>query len=156
MKKFAYKMENILEIKYQLEEQAKTSYGNARNALSKEEKKLDSLKKQQSEFYSELTDLIRSKIDLVKVNKYKEAINTYKTYIKQQENKVAIAKQKVESARQKLQEAMVERKTHEKLKEKALEDYILEYEEEQQKEIDEITSYRYTNLVQSKEGLNAG
>lgn len=156
MNKFAYKMENILEIKYQLEDQAKTYYGNAKNLLSKEEKYLKELREEEREFYNKLTELISKKINLLEVKKYKDAINTIKIYIKQQETKVEIARQKVEDARTKLHQAMVERKTHEKLKEKAKEDFILEYEDEQQKEIDEITSYRYTSLVQSKEGLNAG
>ena len=51
---------------------------------------------------------------------------------------------------------MIERKTHDKLKEKAKEEYMYEYEAWQQKEIDEITSYRYGILVQNKEDINAG
>ena len=38
---------------------------------------------------------------------------------------------------------MKERKTLEKLKEDAFSDYVKEYEKEEQKEIDELVSFRY-------------
>ncbi|MEF9427536.1 MAG: hypothetical protein L0956_10370, partial [Candidatus Mariimomonas ferrooxydans] len=44
MAKFIYKMENILGIKYKMEDQAKTSYGIARRKLIKEEELLYELK----------------------------------------------------------------------------------------------------------------
>lgn len=40
---------------------------------------------------------------------------------------------------------MVERKTHEKLKEKALEEYQKESLDVERKETDEIVSYRFNN-----------
>ncbi len=42
-----------------------------------------------------------------------------------------------------LREAMAERKTHERLKEKAFEEYLAEQNAEEQKEIDELVSYRH-------------
>ena len=44
MAKFIYRMQNILNIKYKLEESAKQEYAEARQALSAEEQKLDALK----------------------------------------------------------------------------------------------------------------
>ena len=52
MAKFVYKMQNILEIKYKLEDQAKTNYANARA-------KLKALKKNQ------LSDEIVEKFDFI-------------------------------------------------------------------------------------------
>jgi two-component system response regulator YesN len=43
MKKFRYQMENILQVKLKLEDQAKIAYGNARLRLTKEEEKLSQM-----------------------------------------------------------------------------------------------------------------
>ena len=47
------------------------------------------------------------------------------------------------SAREKLNEAMKERKTYEKLKENAFEDFKKELNAEEQKEINELVSFRF-------------
>ncbi|HHX54935.1 MAG TPA: flagellar export protein FliJ [Clostridiales bacterium] len=156
MTKFVYKMEDILEIKIQLEDQAKTEYANARRLLFIEEDKLKKLFLEHDVFQEKLTDLISSKIELLEIQKCKDAIELYKEYIEQQKKKLAIAEHNEEIARLNLQEAMIERKTYDKLKEKAREEYMYEYESWQQKEIDEITSYRYGILAQNKEDINAG
>lgn len=44
MAKFIYRMQNILNIKYKLEESAKQEYAEARQALAAEEQKLDALR----------------------------------------------------------------------------------------------------------------
>ena len=57
---------------------------------------------------------------------------------------MVIQRQKeVDVARNKLEEAMKERKTFEKLKEKAFAKFIVEENKKEQKEVDEIVSYRY-------------
>ena len=50
MTKFVYKMQNILDIKFKLENQAKTSYANARAKLEEEEEKLRTLKAKREEY----------------------------------------------------------------------------------------------------------
>ena len=49
----------------------------------------------------------------------------------------------VDVAREHLNEAMKERKTFEKLREKALEAFLAEENLREQKEVDELVSYRY-------------
>ena len=46
-------------------------------------------------------------------------------------------------SREHLNEAMKERKTCEKLKEKAFEKFVAEENQKEQKEVDELVSYRY-------------
>ncbi len=154
MTKFVYEMENLLDIAYQLEDQAKSEFANAMNALLREEDKLERLNTRQEFYQNKLTDLVQSDFDLLEIQKYKAAFENNKINIKEQEKKVFFANQKVEKAREKLRQAMVECKTHEKLKERAKEEYLEEYKLHQQKEIDEITSYRYGNTAKSEEELN--
>jgi flagellar FliJ protein len=42
---------------------------------------------------------------------------------------------------------MIERKTHEKLKEKAWQEYLMEYEAQEQKEIDERNSFNHRSFL---------
>ena len=64
-------------------------------------------------------------------------------YIREQEKRVQKAQELLERARVRLQEVMMERKTHEKLREKAFEEFLQEESRRESKEIDELTSYTY-------------
>jgi flagellar FliJ protein len=71
------------------------------------------------------------------------AISIMDGMITDQKKCVDKAEQTVEAARLKLQEVMQERKMHEKLKEKALEQYRYEENAAEFKAVDELTSYTY-------------
>ena len=49
----------------------------------------------------------------------------------------------LEQARQKLNTVMQERKMHEKLKEKKFDEFIVELNAQENKEVDELISYKY-------------
>ncbi|BCJ95246.1 hypothetical protein acsn021_28150 [Anaerocolumna cellulosilytica] len=145
MAKFIYKMENILGIKYKMEDQAKTAYGMARMKLTEEEEKLFTLK-QKVIIYQERKKMIMStKLDIIELRQCEEAIEITKYFIKQQEIAVKKAEQHLELMRTRLNTAMVERKTHEKLKDNALQEFFVEYESGERKEIDELVSFKYNN-----------
>jgi flagellar FliJ protein len=64
--------------------------------------------------------------------------------IKQQMTAVKNAVHRLEIARIRLSDAMIERKTQERLKEKAFEEYMLEFDAEERKEVDELNSFNYS------------
>ena len=72
-----------------------------------------------------------------------EAIEILKMYVRQQEIVVRQREQELEEARVRLSEAMKERKTFEKLREKAFDEFVAEENKKEQKEVDELVSYRY-------------
>lgn len=151
MTKFVYKMESVLKIKCKMEEQAKTAYGNARLRLTEEEEKLESFKQKMVRYQDNLRQLMQSNLKLVEIKQCENAVETMKIYIKQQQIAVKKAEQLLEAARTRLQTAMMERKTHEKLKDKAFENFMLEYEADQRKEIDELVSFKYNNPTDGQE-----
>lgn len=151
MTKFVYKMESILGIKYKIEEQAKTSYATAHIKLTREEDELKTLIQKLVMYQEELRNLMQSKLKLIDIQQGQEAIEISKLYIKQQQVVVKKAEQQLETARIRLHAAMLERKTHERLKDKSFEAYILEYEAEQRKEIDELVSFKYNNPMNNQE-----
>ena len=64
-------------------------------------------------------------------------------YIIDQQREVDKAIRILEKERQKLTEVMIERKSHEKLKENAFEQFLQDLNSAEGKEVDELTSYTY-------------
>lgn len=151
MKKFIYPMENLLQIKSKLEEQAKIAYGNARLRLTQEEEKLEQFVKIKTAYEEELRALGSGKLDILKIKQCEQAIDTMKSNIKQQTTVVKNATHRLEVARIRLSNAMVERKTQERLKEKAFEEYLQLFDAEERKEVDELNSFRYNKPNPSEE-----
>lgn len=152
MAKFIYKMQNILNIKYRLEEQAKTAYGEARAILNAEEEKLAELERKKR-YYEEMIRVTLSgkKLNLSDVIKYENAVETMKYHIKVQILSVKQAERNLEKAREGLNTAMMERKTHEKLKENVFEEFKSELSAQEQKEVDELVSYKYNKKTDGEE-----
>ena len=147
MKKFRYSMESILKIKLKLEEQAKLAYAGARNRLTMEEEKLAGMELRKASYEDEQRKLGTSKLNIIKMRQLSDAIEIMKINIKQQTVVVKTATQRLEIARIRLNDAMIERKTQEKLKEKAWQEYLMEATAEEQKDIDERNSFNYSFLL---------
>lgn len=144
-------MQNILDIKYKLEEQQKTAFSLARHKLTLEETKLEELNKQKLHYQTELKERVRSKLNLQDIKWFEDAVETMKYKIKIQILVVKRAENELEAARVKLTEIMVDRKTHEKLKENEFEDFKQELNSAEMKEVDELVSFKYNNNTVSSE-----
>ncbi len=124
MAKFVYRMENILNIKYKLEEQAKQEYMTVRVRLNEEEGKLNALQNRKQEYFAQYRDLLKERLDVLQIETCKEAILLMDEYIATQEQVVARIEEELELAIAKMKEAIKERKIHEKLKEKQFEIFL--------------------------------
>lgn len=143
MKKFRYGMQNILDVKYRLEEVAKGEYSVAQGLLNEELHKLDLLYEELRRYEEELTRLVSGKLDFREITFIENAIEHKKNSIKEQKRRVIAAEKAVEKARKKLNDVMTERKTHELLREKSLDEYMRELNKEESTEVDELVSFRY-------------
>ena len=65
--------------------------------------------------------------------------------MKQQAVRLRTAQRNLDKAREKLNEAVADRKVHEKLKEKAFEEFKAELNNEEKKEIDQLVSFTYND-----------
>jgi len=151
MKKFRYRMESILKIKLKLEDQAKLAYASALANFNREEEKLNNLKHKKLSYENEQRLLYTGRFNIKKMKQLSEAINIMNRKIENQTAVVKAAEKRLEAARVRLNEAMIERKTQEKLKEKAWQEYMMEYDLEERKEIDEHNSFIYGSLQLHKE-----
>lgn len=143
MSKFFYRMQNILDIKMKLEEQAKNEYAIAQAKLNQEEERRDRLIFRQGVYEQKARELAEDVLDVPVILENGNAINVMKHLVADQQIVVKRAEDFLEKRRVRLQEVMTERKTHDKLKEKAFEAFMQEENARESKEIDELTSYTY-------------
>lgn len=143
MARFRYSMQSILNIKLKLETQAKQEFSAARAALDREEEKLQALCRRKDEYAMNGEALLSGTLDLRAIEENREAIRCMEVFIGQQRLNVEAAEKNLEKIREKLAEVMMERKTHERLKEKAFEEFLMEEKRQEGKEIDQLTSYTY-------------
>ena len=143
MARFRYSMQSILNIKLKLEAQAKQEFSEARAALDREEEKLQLLIDRKAGYAREGERLLSGTLKLREIEENKEAIRCMDVFIAQQRINVNTAEKNLEKIRAKLAEVMMERKTHERLREKAFEEFLMEEKRQESKEIDQLTSYTY-------------
>lgn len=143
MSRFRYRMQNILDVKSKLEEQARMEFALANRALQEEEEKLETLKQRKQAYEDEIVRLLHETLQLDRIKENEQASKTMDELIAAQQLQARAAERKVDAARAKLQAVMQERKTHEKLREHAFDEFVQEENAKESKEIDELTSYRY-------------
>lgn len=143
MKKFRYSMQDILDMQYRLESLAKAEYAVAQSALNEEKHKLEIINEHQRQYEECLRKLVSGRLDFKEIAFTETAIEQKKEDAKQQQKNIVMAEKALDKAREKLNQVRVERKTHELLKEKALEQYMAELNREEATETDELVSYRY-------------
>jgi flagellar FliJ protein len=136
-------MQSILNIKLQLENQAKQELGRAQAKLLEEQEKLQTYQDRKEAYLEEGRRMRAKALSVNDLRDNNRAVSIMDGMITEQRKCVARAEQVVEAARLKLQEVMQERKMHEKLKEKALEQFLYEENAAEFKAVDELTSYTY-------------
>ena len=151
MAKFIFKMESILSIKYKLEDQAKAEYGMEVAKLREEERKLEVLIAKKEAYQDALTKAVQDALVIREIKVLENSVENAKYNINVQKFVIKQQQQRVDQAREKLDNAMKERKTYEKLKEKAFEQFKMEIEAQERKEIDELVSFRFRRAQESEE-----
>lgn len=143
MAKFVYRMQNILNIKEKIENQEKIAYGLANARLEEEQDKLRTILMRRAGYEAQSRELVKGSIQIQDIRECKRAIDIMKTQQRGQMMNVHAAERNLEQARERLNAAMIERKTHEKLRERAFEAFQEEIKQEESKEIDQLVSYTY-------------
>lgn len=143
MARFRYSMQSILNIKLKMETQAKQEFSAARAALDEEEERLQGLYDRKAGYEEAAAVLLKGRLNLREIEENKMAVLCMDNYIMDQQVRVEKAEKVLEQARERLTEVMMERKTHETLKEKAFQQFLMDEKRQEGKEIDELTSYTY-------------
>lgn len=138
-------MQNILDIKYKLEEQAKQEYMAVRVRLNDAQAELESLEQRKASYMNLYRELVSKKLEVLEIEECKNAIILMDEYILNQKQVIQRIEYELEQATRKMNVAMQERKIHEKLKENQFEEFLQELNQEEMKEIDQLVSYQYNN-----------
>ncbi len=152
MARFNYRLQGVLNLRLQQEEQVKMEFAEASRALNEQIDILNGYINTRNEFIKEGYDLRSASVmDVQKImdnNYYQRQMDVI---IQDQEVKVDSYRAKFEVARMKLARAVQERKMQERLKEKAFEQFVEEEKEAEAKEVDERTSFTYTQRAREDE-----
>lgn len=151
MAKFFYRMQNILDIKYKLEEQAKQEFMAVQHRLNEAQDQLSHLEGRKDSYMQQYVRLVSQKLEVLEIEECKNAIILMDEYILNQQQVVRRIERELELAARKMNVAIQERKIHEKLKENQFEEFLQELNQEEMKEIDQLVSYQYNNKDDAEE-----
>ncbi|MBD5540509.1 MAG: flagellar export protein FliJ [Lachnospiraceae bacterium] len=144
MSKFIYRMQNILEIKDKMEQQAKNDFATANLRVLEEEERLERCLEKRGRLEEAGRELLLAeRLSILDIEENKRLVAHAGEQVRAQTIQVRMAQKKLEEQRVRMQKAMQERKTQEILKEKAFEVFMQEEKAAESKEIDELTSYTH-------------
>lgn len=144
MSVFKYRMQNILNIKNKLEEQAKNEFAMANRRVLEEQAKLSALHNRKAALERKAKALLEADVlDIQEITLNKAGIQKAEGRIKEQNKVLFLAEKLLEEKRVELMEVRTERRTHEILRENAFAEFLLEEKAAESKEIDQLTSYTY-------------
>ncbi len=145
MARFRYRMQNILELKEKLEEQAKMRYAEQRHILNEAEAKERELIERKERYIEKGIELRLNILNIRDIHENEQDVKAIKIMIEEQEKVVKRESAELERRRKGLEDIMKERKAQEKLKEHAFERFMQEENAAESKAVDELTSYIYGN-----------
>ena len=152
MAKFVYSMQNILKLNEKLEDQAKMAYASQQAVVNEEEEKEQRLRDRKAAYEDEARRIREDSVNVKEMMLNANAISIMGELINEQHGVVLKEEEVLEVRRAALEEAMKDRKTQEKLKEKAFDVFKQELAMEESKEIDQLTSYTFGIRKQKNNG----
>jgi flagellar FliJ protein len=143
MARFDFRLQPYLGIKEQIEDQKEIEYGQAMRKLEEEREKKRRLEQRREMQIVGFREALQTAINPADLRRYNNTIELLKRRITEQEKRIAAAETFAEKKRLELVEAMKERKTLETVKDNAFEEYTRTEMLSEQKQIDELVSYKY-------------
>lgn len=143
MGRFIFGLQNVLDIKEKVEAQSRQDFAAAQALLQEQQDKLQGLIDRKKQLLAEGQELLKGKLEFRDIEENKLAGEYVDRKIEEQKVNVNKAEANVERARRKMSEAMADRKTYDKLRERALNEFLAEENRAEGKVVDELTSYTY-------------
>ncbi len=149
MARFRFSLQNILDVKEKMETQSKQEFSAASAALNAEEEKLELLLQKKQGLENEAVRLLSGELKFRDIDDNRLARAQTDEAINDQREAIKRAEDVLEKARVKMAEAVMERKTYEKLREKAFDEFVAEENRAEGKSIDELTSFTHGRKIQN-------
>lgn len=142
MAKFIFRLQPLLSVKSQQEDNIKNELGKAMRELEKQKAILRNFEADEAKLIKEFNQKSK-KSTVLKLIEFNEYLSFLNSKIKQQKENVNCAARNVDKVREELIRIVKERKILDNLKEKKHESYLLEQKREEQRLNDEIVSYKH-------------
>lgn len=145
MKKFKFKLQVVLDKRQKELEDKQLEMAKVQALLKEQECELERLINRQNETIDGLEEILsqNKSIDLMSIKVHQDYIEKLSDDIRMQHKIIADTEQELEAKQQEVIEALKATKTLEKLKEKQYREFIVEFEFQQQKELEDITQARF-------------
>jgi flagellar FliJ protein len=147
MARFNFRLQPLLSVKEQIEEQKEIEYGQALQRLDEERRRKQMLLDWKEEHIRLFREALEIRIDPADSRRFNNFIEKLKQRIIEQDKRIEAAEAYAEKKRLELVEAMKERKMLESVREHRLEDFNTEEKIAEQKIVDEIVSYKYSEQM---------
>jgi flagellar protein FliJ len=138
---FKFNYESLLSLKLGIEKKEKNELAKKIDAYNKEKDVLQRLIQRRDHMIAQMQKG-EGKIRIGDLKEYASFIEITRKEIEKQKIMVNDAKRNVDKQRERLQEASKEKKILEKLKEKKMKEFLLEEQKKEQKNMDEMISYK--------------
>jgi flagellar FliJ protein len=145
MPKFVFRMQSVLNLKVQIEDNLKNELGKATKKLEDEKRVLRLILEEQEECMNKMSSDSSKGIRVDKLQKYSSYISHLKDKAEYQKENINKALQIVDKYREQLIKAMQEREILEKLREKKFKEFMENQIKDEQLVSDEIVNFKYTN-----------
>ncbi len=145
MKKFKFKLENVLTHRRIVADVAQRSFAEAQAQMNKEIDELNAMVEVKNQSLAQRTKVVETTTDWANsVNQINIFLTGQDLRIKKQHQRISETENLVEARREILREAISEVKILERLEEKQQKAYMLEVAKAEQAEIDELTVLRFS------------
>lgn len=141
---FQFKLQPLLNVKEQLEDNLKNKLANALRELEMEESKLSALEKERDDYINEVGKKSSKGVTVSKLKEYSAYIAVLGDRIIAQKENVNCAQNYVDKVREELIKAAQEKEILYKLREKKYQQYLEEERKSEQMLNDEIVSFRHS------------
>lgn len=142
MAEFKYKLQNILNLRENIEKEKKNNFGIAVKRLENEKKTLKEFQSELDELYNQSNSETSDGISIFQLRIFMQYAEYYKRAISNQQVKIKMAEEYLEECRNELIKASQEKKMMEKLKTVEKTKYLYEEQKKEEKVIDDIVTFR--------------
>ena len=142
---FKFRLQSLLNVKRQMEDNLKLELAEANRLLKEETDLLDALVFQKRELMSSINIETSKGVKVEKLIEYNSYLFRLSMNIEKQKEKVIIAQENADKHRERLINIMQEKKMLEKLKDKNLEQYKAEETRREQKNYESIINFSLKN-----------
>lgn len=146
MSKFDFKLQSVLNIKEKFEDQKKMELVNVNQKLNEEKNNLLEIQKQNNQQVNSFKNSISGSLKVVDILTLNKSVKHTTELIQEQQLKIASIKNQVERKKEELKQALVQRKTYEKLRKNEYASYLKELNSKEAKQVDEFVSFKYNNI----------